>query len=315
MEEYITEFVWRRLARLEDDGRGDEGLEGPGEPLPLERSLLAKSFARGDANKDGRLTEAELTTLLRAAEAVPTKAMPDLPVGVRPFPYMLTVQDGDGSGDLSLTELRTWTVRATARAAKEAEEAAKRAAAGPPAGTPPPAARPRAAKVGEDAPDFTLPTRDGGPEVSLASFRGKKPVALIFGSYTCPPFRFTAIRLRQVVDAHLGEVQFLFVYIREAHAVDGRAPMPSADQPLVEEPITAEERASVANACALDLGFDRFPTLVDGIDNAVARAYAAPPARLYVVGVDGKVVYQSGPGPFGLDPEGFETGIRKALGR
>lgn len=38
--------------------------------------------------------------------------------------------------------------------------------------------------VGELAPDFTLPLSDGSSEVTLSSFRGSKPVALIFGSYT-----------------------------------------------------------------------------------------------------------------------------------
>ena len=34
------------------------------------------------------------------------------------------------------------------------------------------------------APDFTLRTFDGQSEVKLASFRGKKPVVLVFGSFT-----------------------------------------------------------------------------------------------------------------------------------
>ncbi len=37
---------------------------------------------------------------------------------------------------------------------------------------------------GDIAPDFRLKTRDGSGEVSLASFRGSRPVVLIFGSYT-----------------------------------------------------------------------------------------------------------------------------------
>jgi hypothetical protein len=46
--------------------------------------------------------------------------------------------------------------------------------------------RARAGKLvpGEPAPDFTLPTLDHKATVSLASFRGSKPVALVFGSYT-----------------------------------------------------------------------------------------------------------------------------------
>ena len=39
-------------------------------------------------------------------------------------------------------------------------------------------------KVGDDAPDFTLADPTGKREVTLSSFQGKKPVVLIFGSYT-----------------------------------------------------------------------------------------------------------------------------------
>jgi hypothetical protein len=39
-------------------------------------------------------------------------------------------------------------------------------------------------KVGDPAPDFTLPFAAGKKEVRLASFRDKRPVVLIFGSYT-----------------------------------------------------------------------------------------------------------------------------------
>lgn len=39
-------------------------------------------------------------------------------------------------------------------------------------------------KVGELAPDFTLLTQDGKSKMSLSDSRGKKPVVLIFGSYT-----------------------------------------------------------------------------------------------------------------------------------
>ena len=38
-------------------------------------------------------------------------------------------------------------------------------------------------RVGDAAPDFRLPARSGG-EVALSSFRGQRPVVLIFGSYT-----------------------------------------------------------------------------------------------------------------------------------
>jgi hypothetical protein len=39
-------------------------------------------------------------------------------------------------------------------------------------------------KVGDLAPNFTLITKDGKSKISLTDYRGKKPVVLIFGSYT-----------------------------------------------------------------------------------------------------------------------------------
>ena len=39
-------------------------------------------------------------------------------------------------------------------------------------------------KVGDPAPDFTLPAVDGKETVTLSAFKGKRPVVLIFASYT-----------------------------------------------------------------------------------------------------------------------------------
>jgi quinol-cytochrome oxidoreductase complex cytochrome b subunit len=39
-------------------------------------------------------------------------------------------------------------------------------------------------KIGDEAPDFQLHTRDTKEAVVLSSFRGRKPVVLVFGSYT-----------------------------------------------------------------------------------------------------------------------------------
>ena len=39
-------------------------------------------------------------------------------------------------------------------------------------------------KQGDMAPDFTLKSPDGKTTVTLSDYRGKKPVALVFGSYT-----------------------------------------------------------------------------------------------------------------------------------
>jgi peroxiredoxin len=45
-------------------------------------------------------------------------------------------------------------------------------------------ARAGTVNVGDAAPDFTLSTLDSVGSVRLSSFRGSKPVVLVFGSYT-----------------------------------------------------------------------------------------------------------------------------------
>jgi hypothetical protein len=39
-------------------------------------------------------------------------------------------------------------------------------------------------RVGDRAPDFSLPLQKGNGQATLSSFRGKQPVVLVFGSYT-----------------------------------------------------------------------------------------------------------------------------------
>ena len=41
-----------------------------------------------------------------------------------------------------------------------------------------------APRVGEPAPDLKLRSREGGEMFELSAFRGKRPVLLLFGSYT-----------------------------------------------------------------------------------------------------------------------------------
>ena len=45
-------------------------------------------------------------------------------------------------------------------------------------------ARAGTVNVGDVAPDFRLPTVDRKSAVQLSSFRGERPVVLVFGSYT-----------------------------------------------------------------------------------------------------------------------------------
>jgi hypothetical protein len=55
------------------------------------------------------------------------------------------------------------------------------------------------------------------------------------------------------------------------------------------------------------------PVLVDDMDDSVNRAYAAWPERFYVIGIDGRIAYAGGPGPFQFKPQELSTFLAEYL--
>jgi hypothetical protein len=82
----------------------------------------------------------------------------------------------------------------------------------------------------------------------------------------------------------------------------------------LDDPESDAERTRVAETCSrrLELGI---PVLVDGPDDAVARAYGGWPDRLYLVGRDGRIAFQGGEGPFGFKPDELRAAIEAELQR
>jgi hypothetical protein len=108
-------------------------------------------------------------------------------------------------------------------------------------------------------------------------------------------------------------VQFLVVYIREAHAIDSSSPLGGEGMPIFEDPVSLEERNGVAKVCMTQLALEPMPALVDGLDDAVSLAYAAYPDRLYLVGRDGRIAYHGFEGPMGFDVDELELAILESL--
>ncbi|MGK0203283.1 MAG: hypothetical protein ACI89X_001164 [Planctomycetota bacterium] len=81
----------------------------------------------------------------------------------------------------------------------------------------------------------------------------------------------------------------------------------------IEDPVTAEERDRMATFSLRELGLT-MPAVVDTLDDTTSSDYAGWPERLFLIASDGKVAYRGGPGPFGFDPDGFESAIRAHLG-
>jgi hypothetical protein len=101
-------------------------------------------------------------------------------------------------------------------------------------------------------------------------------------------------------------VDFLAVYIREAHPSDGwRSAKNDQVGITIEQPKTFETRTLVASRCCQSLGLS-MPLVVDTIDDRTNRAYAAFPDRLYLVDREGRVAYKGGRGPYGYKPRELE---------
>jgi len=56
-----------------------------------------------------------------------------------------------------------------------------------------------------------------------------------------------------------------------------------------------------------------FPAVVDGMDGAVEKAYAAWPSRAVVVGVNGKMLYNSGLTELDFQAAEMEAALKHAL--
>ena len=108
--------------------------------------------------------------------------------------------------------------------------------------------------------------------------------------------------MERLSEEYNGKAEFLVVYIKEAHPVDGWAMLSNETQGIsIKDPKTYEERAKVAAESCVKLE-TAIPCLVDGINNKVNAAYAAWPDRLYVVDKEGKIAVAGGQGPRGFMP-------------
>jgi hypothetical protein len=104
-------------------------------------------------------------------------------------------------------------------------------------------------------------------------------------------------------------VQFINVYVREAHPTDGwRMSSNDKDGVVFAQPTTMAERNEVAAKCCAAFNAT-VPFVVDTIDDRVGHLYSGMPDRLYLIDRDGKIAYKGGRGPFGFKPPELEQQI------
>jgi thiol-disulfide isomerase/thioredoxin len=287
-----TEF--RGPAGLFDElDRDGDGKITPGDldwsdrnPYVMQANMLNRLFRRLNASGDGKLTREELDELFKrlsrgrdhfTAEDFRRAMIPRGPMGFSPgdAPSMPVLVRGLYAGEIgSIQE-------------------------GP--------------KVDEAAPDFTLSSVDGKETVRLSKELGKKPVVLVFGNFTCGPFRALFPDVDSLHERYKDRATFLMVYVREAHPTDGWKMESNARVGVtVKQPTTNAERTEVCAQFRKKLK-PGMSLLVDEIGDPVGSAYSAMPARLYVIDTHGKVAYKSGRGPFGFKPGEMEQALVMSL--
>jgi len=162
-------------------------------------------------------------------------------------------------------------------------------------------------------PDFDLSQVSTKEHVRLSDFRGKTPVVLVFGSYSCPNFRGSADALNALFQHYGRQARFFLVYIREAHSADQWQSTRNVREGIDVAPaLTMEDKEAHAVMCTRTLHL-KFPALVDGMDGSAEAAYAAWPSHAFVIGPDGRVRYSTGLSQQDFHAEAMEMALRTAI--
>ena len=164
-------------------------------------------------------------------------------------------------------------------------------------------------KVEEPAPDFRLSTQDGSRTIQLSEQLGSKPIVLVFGNFTCGPFRAMYPVVDELAERYRDEAIFLGVYVREAHPTGGWQMESNFKVGVqVAQPQNYSARVRVAQQCHTKLKYS-IPLLVDEIHDPVGNAYSGMPSRMYLIDPSGMVAYKSGRGPFGFKSGELEQAL------
>ena len=134
---------------------------------------------------------------------------------------------------------------------------------------------------GERAPGFAARTLRGD-EVRLEESAGARNVVLTFGSATCP-FTASSIRgLNDLYDEFRDQgVQFLFVYVREAHPGE-RLPAHAslAEKVRAAELFRDQEKVDI-------------PIVVDDLRGGIHRKYGTLPNPTFLIDKSGRVAFRT----------------------
>jgi len=169
--------------------------------------------------------------------------------------------------------------------------------------------------LGSAAPDFTLLSSSDNRRVRLSEFRGKRPVVLVLGSYTCPKFRSQAPALNALYERYQDSAEFLLVYIREAHGAGSwQSTINQHEGVYLADAGTFEQKRGYAASCVRKLKI-AYTAAVDPLDNGTEKAYVAWPSRIYVVDKQGRVAFNSLLDELSFDAAHLEAALQLAMAR
>ena len=133
-------------------------------------------------------------------------------------------------------------------------------------------------KAGELASEFILRDQSGN-EVTLADYRGKW-VVIETGSITCAMYVKNIPGIKRLQTKY-PDVEFLLVYVREAHPGARLGPHRNDKQKI--------ERAEKLK----EFYDEPRKILVDDLNGTMHKAYGELPNVVYVINPEGKVIYRS----------------------
>lgn len=152
---------------------------------------------------------------------------------------------------------------------------------------------------GDRAPDFEGRTLDGD-KIRLSDFKGEKNVVLTFGSATCPMTAGSIGGMNDLYDEYNGDdVQFLFVYVREAQPGDELPAHESMDDKIRAAELLRDEE---------DI---EMPILVDELRGPIHRRYSKLPNPTYIIDKAGRVAFRC----LWTQPEVVEDALQALLER
>ncbi len=121
--------------------------------------------------------------------------------------------------------------------------------------------------------------------------------------------------LNELAQSLGGRVSFLQVYIREAHPTgEWQSTINERENVQLAAASTADQKHGYALMCQRSLHL-KFPSVVDGLDNAAEQAYGAWPSRVYVLSDDGHIRFSSALIEEEFDAAALRTAIQSVASR